>query len=246
MKEEMSERARDARPSGRDSSEAFERGRGVPGSASHFREARLSGANPPLMLLLLRQLRPLCRPYLRPIRCSTYATVSNALPKSASPTAPRSLEPYISSALSSTQHRGPALPLLLDQYSDRAGHVLPMSLPYEHTPTAERRFAWEHHLRSTPRLVAITHCAQDERSGEHVVSLSSGFPIANLHAQNEIIIVTSADAFEEVSVVSRSAPPIDTQARCVRHRCSPRPHYDPDHLPSFPRSLRRNRRRSYH
>jgi hypothetical protein len=136
-------------PSGRDSSEAFERARGDPGSASHF--SATPGCSAPILLLCSSQAPPLAyasalsvmssAQYLRPMRCPQHATV---VPNSTLSTAPRSLGLYISSALSSTEHRGHAMPLLFEQCSDRTGQEALMSHFHNSKTTAELSLATSH------------------------------------------------------------------------------------------------------
>ncbi|KAJ7706437.1 hypothetical protein B0H17DRAFT_1037211 [Mycena rosella] len=89
---------------------------------------------------------------------------------------------------------GPSLPDLIHEYRAQAGSVLSSSLPYESRPTKQRRPAFD----NDNSVVMIAHCVQD-RTGNHKVTISSGFALAAPAETDEgSLILTCAHTLEEI------------------------------------------------
>jgi hypothetical protein len=88
-----------------------------------------------------------------------------------------------------------SLPELITQYVDRSGHVLDFSLPYEHSPVANRRVDFDAKPEDSSVSV-IAHCARD--GGVHKITLCSGFALEG-PGHRESLILTCAHTLEEAS-----------------------------------------------
>ena len=130
-------------------------------------------------------------------RC--YATVDPAPiiarppPSAAVPVdlAPTSIDDHILAALHPGTHR---LPQLINQYQDRAGHVLDFSLPYEPSPASDRRAAVLDAPIHKNAVAMISHCVR--RAGRHKITLCSGFAVQGPEDVGSLI-VTCAHTLEE-------------------------------------------------
>ena len=121
--------------------------------------------------------------------------------------AANALDSLILSQLRATA--GPDLPTLIDQYTDREGHVLEPSLPYESRPDSRRRVDPSRvGPASDNGVVMIAHAIHHQ--DQHKVALSSGF-VLNVPASDQSgadeparsVIVTCAH-----TLLVPSAPPL--------------------------------------
>ncbi len=89
---------------------------------------------------------------------------------------------------------------ILKQYLSTAATVLDVVLPYEATPTEDRRPRITDAAASCRNVVAVAHCVRDGL--DHKVTLASGFALnvrENGEGAHETLIVTCAHSLEEVS-----------------------------------------------
>lgn len=86
---------------------------------------------------------------------------------------------------------------LVDQYVDKSGEVLDVSLPYESRPTSERRITFDDLHNG---VFMVSHALRHE--SQHRVTVCSGFAL-NVSQESEssgnALIVTCAHTLEEVS-----------------------------------------------
>lgn len=133
-----------------------------------------------------------------------YATVDTAPivarppPPAAVPVdiAPTSIDDHLLAAL-----RGPPihrLSQLINQYENRAGHILDFSLPYEPSPASDRRVAFDH--TTTPNgVLMVGHCVR--RGDKHKITLCSGFAVQSPREEEQLIL-TCAHTFEEACLIN--------------------------------------------
>ncbi|KAF8213319.1 hypothetical protein K438DRAFT_1565602 [Mycena galopus ATCC 62051] len=127
----------------------------------------------------------------------TYATVSSTIPTTRAgtdslPAVPSELDKVLLSSLSTC--KGPTLRDLILHYTERSGHVLASSLPYESRPAHHRRVDFD----GDGSVVMIAHCARDYTTGKHAVTVSSGFALAVPGKPDDrSFILTCAHTLEE-------------------------------------------------
>ncbi|KAG2023780.1 hypothetical protein CC2G_001395 [Coprinopsis cinerea AmutBmut pab1-1] len=136
------------------------------------------------------------------------ATVSpHVIPQTQPPPPPKPAEPFVESSktpfidsrvLRALTAQPPATTLhdIISHYLDETGNVLDVTLPYEPTPSKERRVQFDDD-ESSREVVTVAHCAKD--GDNHKVTLSSGFGL-NVPGwkEDETLIVTCAHTLEEI------------------------------------------------
>lgn len=159
-------------------------------------------------------LHAIIRHHIRFARARGYATFNSSgiiskppPPTPSNKTFSSELDSRLLSALTDPFGALVPLPVLVQQYHYRAGHVLSVPLPYESRPAAHRRVNVSA-LPAESGLAMIAHCARDDDSGEHKITLASGFALeAPAERQGESLILTCAHTLEEVSPHAASTPP---------------------------------------
>ncbi|KAI0048415.1 hypothetical protein FA95DRAFT_1490875 [Auriscalpium vulgare] len=154
-------------------------------------------------MLSLRLPRPRLRPHPARRR-RPYATahgpvlVARApLPPPAPPAATPAAQPAIDRAILDALARTPsssttALPILIQQYLDRAAHVLDAHLPYEPTPSSARRVSFHIDGRTDSGIYAVAHVAREGDRSK--ITLASGFAID----AGQPVVVSCAHTLEEI------------------------------------------------
>ncbi|KAK7064431.1 hypothetical protein R3P38DRAFT_2824474 [Favolaschia claudopus] len=144
--------------------------------------------------------RPCLPPRIIGATLRAYATASPGFPiqsvrlpsSERSPVVPTELDEMLLKSLSAS--KGPSMQTLIKQYTERSGHILACSLPYESRPPPQRRVSFD----SRDSVVLIAHCARN-RAGHHSVTVSSGFPLAVPgHPDEGPLILTCAHTLEEI------------------------------------------------
>ncbi|KAG7099444.1 hypothetical protein E1B28_001295 [Marasmius oreades] len=150
----------------------------------------------------IKKLSCTCIPHLR-----CYATVSSFLvnnsigkppvpPSSTNPSHTLSqLDQTVLASLQRTAHR-PRYSLfdLIGQYINNSGRILDVSLPYESRPVSRRKVALEENDND---IVLVTNCIRDEDTGEHKITVSSGF-VLEVPTLPGSMVVTCAHTLEEI------------------------------------------------
>lgn len=111
-----------------------------------------------------------------------------------------------------TQETQTSLQEIISHYLDETGAVLDVSLAYESRPGQDRRVDFGSELSeaagagtSSKDVVTVVHCARDSASGEHKITVSSGFAVNTSFgkgaSQDELadtLIVTCAHTLEQI------------------------------------------------
>ncbi|KAF9270445.1 hypothetical protein L218DRAFT_35095 [Marasmius fiardii PR-910] len=84
---------------------------------------------------------------------------------------------------------------LIGQYIKNSGRILDVSLPYEPRPVARRRVTLED--SDEDDVVLVANCIKDKDSGEHEITVSSGF-VLEVPMFSESVVVTCAHTLEEI------------------------------------------------
>jgi hypothetical protein len=167
---------------------------------------RKSRSRVPMQFRVLPSIRRL--QFIRPGRPCVYrrcyAAVSDQIITSVSfPSKVRDLEPVspLDNLVLERLARQPAteqnLNGLIKQYHNYVGRVLPLSLPYESTPSAERSVKAD----NSEGIVTVVHCVM--ASTWHRITMSSGFLLnCPSPVPGETLVLTCAHTFEEASSIT--------------------------------------------
>ncbi|KAI0085651.1 hypothetical protein BDY19DRAFT_896116 [Irpex rosettiformis] len=143
----------------------------------------------------LQRLLPRCYATVEPVTLLGKAPEPPQHATSSPLRPPSALDALILSELRSSS--GASLPGIVENYNDRAGHVLETSLPYEPRPNATRRVTFN----DSDGVVMVAHAIR--HGDEHKVALCTGFAL-NLNSggpsgENEnTVILSCAHTIEEM------------------------------------------------
>jgi len=138
------------------------------------------------------------------IRANRFATVGAAtffgkppkVPVNAPPPSLTPINAFNKRILSSLDDASPSLPALIEQYVERSGNVLEVSLPYESRPPEDRRTVFD---ELDNAVYMIAHALQ--YGAEQKMTVCSGFALDTSNGEKEngeAIVVTCAHTLEEI------------------------------------------------